>query len=254
MRVHSESSDKPPLLWLHGYTLDSSIWDDLWALLPNWHHVGLDLPGHGASTIPPGFEVSVQAVLDSARRLESRHLVAMSFGGSVALAAMRRSPDLFQGAVLAAPGLPGGPVDEASEACNIELTRLAESRGIGPWLADRWLASPPRIFDGLREHPRVFSKVEKIVRQHSFAELRTNAYRDTRSHALMSRDLRLINTQLTLIVGEHDMRSFRRIAEIVRQSSPRCVRTYLPSLGHLPLLEAPETCAKLIDRALTDLS
>ena len=41
------SADK--VLWVHGYTMDSSLWQPLWDELPGWHHFGIDLPFHGTS-------------------------------------------------------------------------------------------------------------------------------------------------------------------------------------------------------------
>ena len=47
-RIEPNNSDK--ILWLHGYTGDSSIWGEIWSMLPGWYHIGIDLPGHGSST------------------------------------------------------------------------------------------------------------------------------------------------------------------------------------------------------------
>ena len=45
------------VLWLHGYTMDSRIWEEAWALLPGPRHLGLDLPGHGGSPPAPGLDL-----------------------------------------------------------------------------------------------------------------------------------------------------------------------------------------------------
>jgi pimeloyl-ACP methyl ester carboxylesterase len=44
------------VLWIHGYSIDSTTWAELWSLLPGWSHYGIDLPDHGASpsAVPPG--------------------------------------------------------------------------------------------------------------------------------------------------------------------------------------------------------
>src|ERR1044071_7500718 len=80
--------DGPKLLWIHGYTLDSSAWDELWPLIPGYMHVGVDLPGHGGSAgIEPG-----STLIDLGKRLSALceeqkidHVVALSFGTIVAL-------------------------------------------------------------------------------------------------------------------------------------------------------------------------
>ena len=76
------------VLWIHGYTLNAGIWAELWRLLPGWRHIGIDLPGHGRSApLAPG-----ETLRGLARRLNRlaaeqgvRHLVALSFGGMIAL-------------------------------------------------------------------------------------------------------------------------------------------------------------------------
>ena len=45
--VHSVG-DGPAVVWIDGYTMDSTSWSELWGLLPGWRHLGIDLPGHGA--------------------------------------------------------------------------------------------------------------------------------------------------------------------------------------------------------------
>src|SRR4029077_8416311 len=52
----------PTVLWIHGYTLDSSLWADLWQRLPGYRHIGVDLPGHGSSgPVPAGLTLPALA-------------------------------------------------------------------------------------------------------------------------------------------------------------------------------------------------
>src|SRR6476660_9216433 len=113
-RIMPSPADK--VLWIHGYTLNSSIWGALWELLPGWSHIGIDLPGHGGSEqIRPGENLSTLAsrIGASARRWAARHLVGLSFGGTLALQIAIEYPDAFASLGLSSPGLGGGPLDEA---------------------------------------------------------------------------------------------------------------------------------------------
>lgn len=237
------------ILWVHGYTLDSSVWQELWPLLPGWRHVGIDLPGHGASApaVKDAFRESVARVLECAERARAGLVVGMSFGGAVTLAAMTQRPRRFSACVLASPGLPGGPVDPESEACNIELIRLAAERGIGPWLTDRWMSSPPRIFDGLRSDPGRLEKVRSVVASHRWSELQSGGYSDIATLRIPPSELRRIETRVTLLIGENDMPSFKRTAELLVRDIPGSKRIFLDRLGHLPLLESPRQAAEIVD-------
>jgi pimeloyl-ACP methyl ester carboxylesterase len=78
----------PAVLWIHGYTMDSTLWRPVWDLLPGFRHIGVDLPGHGGfgplrsdETLP-----SLAArIATQARALRARKVVALSFGSCVAL-------------------------------------------------------------------------------------------------------------------------------------------------------------------------
>ena len=236
------------ILWVHGYTMDSSIWEEVWPMLPGWRHVGIDLPGHGSSPSPrkDAFRECVAHILRSADRHGARLVAAMSFGGAAVLAAMAERPSFFRACILAAPALPGGPLDAASEACNVDLIRLAAERGIGPWLLDRWMATPPGIFDGLRAHPHRLERVRSIVAAHRWSELQAGGFRDLATARITPAQLRRIETGVTLLIGENDMPSFRRTAEIIVRSIPRSKRVFLDNLGHLVFLESPERTARIV--------
>src|SRR5262245_54097544 len=154
------------VLWIHGYTLDSSIWEDLWHRLPNWRHVGLDLPGHGGSA-PLQEGEDLPEIANRIGRLaveqKARHLVGLSFGGMVALQAALQFPTFFVSMVLNSPGLGGGPQDTDAQICYVELATLYRERGYGPWLAERWLRSPPDIFTGAADHPALWTSLREVV-------------------------------------------------------------------------------------------
>jgi len=95
------------LVLLHGFPVDHRMWDDVAAALlagapdaaPGWGLLAPDLPGLGTSPLPdaaPSVDVSAAAVaraLDDAG-VSSAVVVGMSMGGYVALALLRRRPDL----------------------------------------------------------------------------------------------------------------------------------------------------------------
>jgi pimeloyl-ACP methyl ester carboxylesterase len=238
-------------LWIHGYALDSRIWGDLWARLPTWAHIGLDLPGHGASApIPPGLDL-----VSLARRIgrfaidaDVRHLIGLSFGGMVALQVAIEFPSAFASLVLGAPGLGGGPHDRHAQARNLALSRLYRSRGAGPWLTNLWMTAPPEIFTGASAYPELWQRMRAIVDEHTWAELGDPAG----MHALTTprqtgEQIRTIQAAGLVIVGDDDMDAFKRCAELIRRSlvSSRCVR--LAATGHLGLLERSADVAPMLD-------
>jgi 2-succinyl-6-hydroxy-2,4-cyclohexadiene-1-carboxylate synthase len=239
------------VLWLHGYALDSRIWMELWAGLRDWYHIGVDLPGHGASApMRPGLDIETLArqIGRFAIATNVSHVVGLSFGGLVALQVAIECPSAFASVVLGAPGLGGGPHDRHAQARNVELSRVYRSRGAGPWLTDLWMKAPPDIFTGASAYPHLWQRLRGIVDDHTWSELGDVAgMQQLTTHRQTSEQMRSIQAAGLVIIGDDDMDAFKRCAELIRRSlvSCRCVR--LAATGHLPLLERPATVAPMLD-------
>ncbi|HEY3630727.1 MAG TPA: alpha/beta hydrolase [Jatrophihabitantaceae bacterium] len=245
-RTHGEG---PAVLWIHGYTMDSSTWQPLWDRLPGWRHVGADLPGHGASdpmprdiTLPRlAAELTAVAKAESAERL-----IALSFGSCVALQVVIDEPELMSHVVLGAPTIAGAAVDPYAERRYKELAMLKRFAGPGELMADRWMQSPPDIFRGTEKHPTVRAALRKVIVKHPFTELNTGAMRSLTNHVHTDADLRRITAALLAIVGDEDMPAFIDNAARLHDVIDADVIT-VPGAGHLPLLERPDAVAAAID-------
>jgi pimeloyl-ACP methyl ester carboxylesterase len=242
------ASDGSAVLWLHGYTMDSRVWDELWDLLPGLTHIGVDLPGHGGS--PPVDTGDLPAlgarIARLARRHDARHVVALSFGTLLALQAAIEDRDAFDTVTLAAPALAGGPEDPAARIRYLQLAELYHGFGPGPALTSLWLRSPPHIFAGLRAFPRRFERVSAVVADHRWTELG-----DPRTQRLAARphraeDLARITASVVIVRGDHELAAFVRCAELIRAALPGTRELVLPGLGHLCLLEDPGAAAEAL--------
>jgi 2-succinyl-6-hydroxy-2,4-cyclohexadiene-1-carboxylate synthase len=250
------------VLWIHGYTLDSGIWGDLWRRLPDWFHIGIDLPGHGASgEIAPEEDLPSMArrIGSVAKSVGARHLVGISFGGMVALQVAVEYPDMFTTITLGAPALGGGPQDKHAQARNVELMRHYGERGAGEWMTDLWMQSPPGIFSGAANHPELWESLRSTIDRHSWKELGGQTMQRLNHHSQSENDLARINSTTLVLIGDEDMAAFKRSAEIIRRSIPKCRRIHIPETGHLSILERPAVAAEILDahfrlRAIDDAS
>ncbi len=243
-------SDGERVLWIHGYTLNSNIWDELWSHMPSLHHIGLDLPGHGASEpmlVDEDLGRLARRIASFASELGARHLIGLSFGGMVALQVAIEAPDAFDSLILAAPALGGGPFDPEAMTCNTDLIRLYQERGVGPWLSDRWMSCPPNIFKGAAASPELFAKLREVVGSHSWRELNDSTMFALSSYSQPPNKLHTIKASTMILIGENDMEAFKRSATLIKRAIPNCRRIYLPNSGHLCLLESAQTVGKLID-------
>ena len=241
--------------WLHGYTMDSTVWQDLWDALPDDEHIGLDLPGHGTAAdvaMPAGLPDLAAAVADQLREQDCRTLVAMSFGSCVAIQVVIDHPGLLDRVVLAAPTLSGLPDDPAGSAKYFLLVHALRTSGPGPMMARQWMADPPHIFTGLRAHPLAYAHMAAVVSRHQFTELRTGAMGAMAQTVHTTEHLRALDLPVLVITGTEDMPRFQENTKLLAEHAPQCSVTTIPGAGHLPLLEEPAVCAGLLTGFLAE--
>jgi pimeloyl-ACP methyl ester carboxylesterase len=240
----------PKVIWLHGYTLNSSVWLPLWQRLPGWTHIGIDLPGHGASMPADGTDRLrhwAERIAGLAAAEEAEHLVGFSFGGLVALQVAIDFPDMFRSLTLASPALAGGPVDPDAEARNRALHRLYRERGSGPWMTELWMSSPPPIFAGAAGHPALYRKLHHLVDNYCWPDLEEHVMDRLVETPQDIGRLQSLPCPTLVLIGEEDMTSFKRTAEMIYRAVPGCRRIYVTGAGHLCLLELPEVTASIVE-------
>ena len=94
-------SDQPSLLVLHGAAGNTLLESAplMRRLEPHFHLIGVDLSGHGGSTLPPDDTFTIDRLADDARAaldavdVPSAHLFGFSMGASVALRVAHTSPN-----------------------------------------------------------------------------------------------------------------------------------------------------------------
>ncbi|ARF79260.1 alpha/beta fold hydrolase [Kitasatospora aureofaciens] len=239
----------PAVLWIHGYTMDSTTWQPLWDRLPGWTHIGIDLPGHGGSApLPPGLPLTALAgqLAEVAKETGARSVVALSFGSMSAIQLAIQEPGLVDNLVLAAPTLAGTPNEDSARVRYQQLSMLYRMVGPGEQLADLWMQSPPDIFTGTQRHPALRASLREVVARHTWAELGNRAMDALTSHKHTAEDLRRITARTLVVLGDEDMPAFVRNAELLRATVPDCQLETLKETGHLPLLERPDASAELI--------
>ncbi|WP_336209449.1 alpha/beta fold hydrolase [Nonomuraea sp. LPB2021202275-12-8] len=251
LAVH-EHGEGPAVLWIHGYTMDSTLWEPLWTLLPGFRHVGVDLPGHGGSgPIEPELTLPslATALAELAREREASRVVALSFGCVAALQLAIDHPDVVRTLAVAAPGIAGTPAEPGTDTRNRQLRLLASIGGSGEQLTDLWMSSPPDIFAGTLDHPEVRERIRETILRHGWAELPTGGMRGLLSHRQTEADLRRITARTLVVTGTRDMRAFADNAATIAGTVPGA-QVIEVAAGHLPLLERPEAVAGALARHL----
>ena len=248
---HGGPTPGPPLVLVHAFPLDASMWA---GVLPGLRGLAqvltVDLPGFGASPRPdgpPSLDAVADAVLAAAadRGHERVVLAGCSIGGYVALAAARRAPERLAGL---------GLVDTKAEADGDEA-RANRERIAQAVLGEAGTRALLPMLDTLlgptthAERPDVVHAVTSLVRSadpHAVAwAQRAMAARPDSTAALPG-----LQVPSAVVVGDEDGVTGPDVARSMAVALPDAVLTVVPRAGHLSPLERPEPVAAALAELL----
>jgi pimeloyl-ACP methyl ester carboxylesterase len=224
-----------PLILLHGYPLNRTIWKGVLPFLTDIADVIMpDLRGHGKSPIPEG-EYSMEtmagdviALMDSIG-IETAVIAGHSMGGYVTLALLKYHPErLIAVGMVASQAAADSPEKYLARMESIEEIKISGPTAV----TEGMLARLTRKEDILPELAEIISAA---TAQGLIGTLAGIAKREDALERLRS-----IKTPLMVISGAEDLIVPReRSAEIVR-SSPNAWWVEILGSGHMPMMENPE--------------
>jgi 3-oxoadipate enol-lactonase len=229
------------LLLVHGFPLDSRLWDAQVAGLPSLVHViAPDLRGSGHSAVPPGPYDMDQHADDLAGLLDAlairRVVVAgLSMGGYVAFALWRRHPERVQALVLAdtraEPDSPQARTNRDAAAVRVrEIGAAAYAEEMLPRLLAPVSMANPRIRERALSMMAA-QPVDGIV----------GALGGMRDRADSRALLPGITVPALVIVGHNDSLTPPADARAMADGIPGSQLVEVPRAGHLSPLENPRS-------------
>jgi pimeloyl-ACP methyl ester carboxylesterase len=243
--AHGDGTGDPPLVLLHAFPLDASMWD---GVLPGLRGLGrvltVDLPGFGGSPLPavgaPSLDVAadgVLAVLDAGGH-ERAVLAGCSMGGYVALALAGRHPERVAGLALVdtKAEADGGPARDNRERIARTVAGDTGTRAVLPML-DTLLGPVTRT-----DRPDIVAAVRGAMLRCS-AEAVAWAQRAMAARADSTDLLPRLRVPAAVVVGEDDAVTGPDLARAMAAALPDAVLTVVPRSGHLSPLERPDAVA-----------
>jgi 3-oxoadipate enol-lactonase len=230
-----------PMVLLHGYPLDHSIWEPVVPLLENDFDLILpDLRGFGGSDVPTGtgrmadFAADITALLGSLNIWQAA-IVGHSMGGYVALAFVRAHPQRTLGVGLVAsqvladtPEKKAGRYQEAEHILSHGVQDVADGMPVKLTAKSDLQAWLKALI--LRQHPDGLA-----------GALRAMAERPDSSSLLPGSDFPVV-----LIHGTADGLIPIERARSVKTAMSQTHLTEVPDVGHMPMMEAPEPTAEAL--------
>ena len=227
------------LLLIHGFPLDSRLWDAQLAGLSSCARViAPDLRGSGKSDVPPGpysvdqYADDVVGLLDNLG-IRRAVVAGLSMGGYIAFALWRRHPELVRALVLAdtraEPDSPQGRANRDASAARVQEI------GVAAFAAEML---PRIVAPGSVEDPRIRARALRMMAAQPVRGIVSalGALRDRPDN----RDLLPGITVPTLvIVGREDGLTTPQDARAMAGAIPGARLVEVPRAGHLSPLENP---------------
>jgi pimeloyl-ACP methyl ester carboxylesterase len=230
----------PAVVLIHGFTLDTRMWDDQFLpLAERFQVVRYDLRGFGQSALPTEGEPyshvdDLQALLD-ALQLRSPSLVGLSKGGAVAIDFALTHPQAVRSLALIDTVLGGFPWSVEASARDRLVWQRAREGGIAA-AKESWLAHP--IFEPALRQPAVAARLTQIIGAYSgWHFVHANPDRGLDPPAVQR--LAELRMPVLAMVGELDIPDFRKVTELVCQRVPQARKLVVAEAGHMANMEAP---------------
>ena len=234
----------PPLVLVHGFSLDTRMWDDQWAAFAGRHRViRYDARGFGRSSVPVGpyTPVEDQAALQDHLGVARAHVLGLSRGGGIVIDFALAYPERTLSLVAADAILHG----HAWHTFGYDLARVWGLGKEAPLdvVKETWLSLP--LLASAMERPDLAARLRVMVADYSgWHWLNRDQGRAVRPHA--AERLAEIHVPTLILNGEHDLPDFHAVAERLAQGIPDAQRVVLPGVGHMSNMEDPAAFNRVV--------
>jgi len=237
---------EPTVILLHGGMLDSTMWDEQFALLAqNYRVVRYDASAHGQSTLPPEAywdHMDLRGLMDHLG-IERAVLVGLSMGGRVAIDMALEEPDRVEAVVAVSSGLGGYRFVSDFHMENrkklIAAWKSGEFDAVVEAFQREWTDGPQRSPED----------VDPEVRERVCAMARATVEHVMEGRSIQPPAIERVNeldVPMLVIVGELDMPGIHEIADMLVSANPNAELVEIPGVAHMVNLEAPERFNELL--------
>ncbi len=245
--VYEVTGDGPPVVFLHGFTLDMRMWDDQVPAFAATHRVvRYDLRGFGTSSPPvvdePYTHTDDLRALLTHLGIERAAIAGLSMGGEVAHEFALAFPESVSSLILVGSVLRGYVWDAVSSAILGSIYGLGAEGRLAEAKAG-WLAAP--LFACSRRSPDVAARLERMVDDYSCWRLLNDDPHAALEPPALER-LHEIATPALVVVGEEDLPDLHVIADRLAASIPGARKVVLPDAGHMANMDAPDAFNRVV--------
>lgn len=227
-----------PLVLVHGFGVDSRIWDDQFESFAQRHRVvRYDARGFGRSALPTRASYAhhddLRALLEHLG-IASASILGLSMGGGIAVNFALTHPDMAASLVLVDSNLSGFQWKEFGK----QLERVRSKGREEGSQAAKELFLGLGLLEPAMTKTNVKYRLMQMVNDYSgwhFQNTDPLRVPDTLAMELLEE----ITAPTLVIVGERDLPDFHEVAEVLSTRIPNARKIVLPGAGHVPNMEEP---------------
>ncbi|MGH9222928.1 MAG: alpha/beta fold hydrolase [Acidimicrobiales bacterium] len=227
--------DRPAVVLLHAFPMDARMWQpQVDALSDRWRVVTPEVDFTRYPTVDA--MADAVAILIAEQELAPVVLGGLSMGGYVALAVLRRHPEVVRALVLADTRA-GADTDEVRERRTKQQGQVAEAASATP-VTEAMVGALPGATTKA-DRPDVIRHIAGLMDGATVAGV-TAALEAMKARPDSTGDLAGIGVPTLVVVGEEDGVSPPDVAQDMARRLPNARLAVIPGAGHLSNLETPE--------------
>jgi pimeloyl-ACP methyl ester carboxylesterase len=246
--------DGPPLVLLHGYALNSAMWEFQKSVLAKSHKViTVDLRGFGQSSCGKFWSGSIMAedIIGMIKSLDLKDVAILGFSmsGPVAFRIAYEMPDIVAklfmvSSILPSSGRPKAKKETELQRHELNILRL---RGVKDWGEQMGLLSGPLVNNIFKRNPGSRPIWEKMISRHNPDYLLCMmTARQTKSSSVNWRARLSQIKQPTLIIAGAQDSQFLDSAGYLHRNIPNSKLEIISGAGHMVNLETPAKFNRII--------
>jgi pimeloyl-ACP methyl ester carboxylesterase/acyl-CoA thioesterase FadM len=246
--------DGPPVLFIHGFPLDRTMWRHMTAPLTGRQRIAPDLRGLGLSDAPEGGYFIEEYADDMAALLELLEVdqavvCGLSMGGYVALEMVRRHRHRLQGLILINTRANADTAE--GKAGRDEMIRMVQLQGPGA-LADTMLPKllAPETLDTM---PDVVERVRTMIVANQPSGV-IGAISAMKERSDSTQLLGEIDFPTLVVAGRDDQLIPVDYSKAMAERIPNAHFTVMAGAGHLAPMEQPIATSRVVGEFLESLS
>lgn len=236
------AGDGDPLILVHGFTLDTRMWDDQFTEFSKRYRViRYDLRGFGRSSVPEegkpySHAKDLKELLDHLS-IRKASVIGLSMGGGIAIIFTLEYPDYVSSLV---------PVDSvlggfrwSSDFSESFTSLFSIARELGVESAIKAFMNGALLEPAMR-NPLVAGRLRELIGSYS-------GWRFVNDDPLESLDpspntrLCEIDCPTLVVVGEYDIPTFQGVADRINEEVSNSTKVMIPGVGHMSNMEDPES-------------